>query len=164
MLVRSKRQYYGIPTVETRAVENEDEAVKCTSQIGNPVVLKVFSETITHKTNVGGVKLNLQDEQSVRSAFRGIKSSVTEKTGRDQFLGVSVQPMVRQSLRIESSGAAWIRCLGRCSCLVPAANSSRSMETMQWPFRRSTVPLPSIPGHRNFAPERILVTVRAMLP
>jgi acetyltransferase len=87
--------YYGIPTVETRAAENEDEAVKHASEIGYPVVLKVFSETITHKTDVGGVKLNLQDEQSVRSAFRGIKSSVTEKSGPDQFLGVTVQPMVR---------------------------------------------------------------------
>jgi acetyltransferase len=95
--VESKQilSYYGIPTVETRAARNEDEALKCASEIGYPVVLKVHSETITHKTDVGGVKLNLQDEQSVRSAFRGIKSSVTEKASFDQFLGVSVQPMVR---------------------------------------------------------------------
>ena len=87
--------YYGIPTVETRAAENEDQAAKHASEIGYPVVLKVFSETITHKTEVGGVRLNLQDEQAVRSAFRGIKSSVTEKAGLGQFLGVTVQPMVR---------------------------------------------------------------------
>src|SRR6202044_1269153 len=78
--------YYGIPTVETRVAKNEDEAVKHASEIGYPVVLKVFSETITHKTDVGGVKLNMQDDQSVRSAFRGIKSSITEKAGPDQFL------------------------------------------------------------------------------
>jgi acetyltransferase len=87
--------YYGIPTVETRVAKNEDEAVKHASEIGYPVVLKVFSETITHKTDVGGVKLNLQDERSVRSAFGTIKSSATEKAGPDQFLGVTVQPMVR---------------------------------------------------------------------
>jgi acetyltransferase len=87
--------YYGIPTVETRAAKNEDEGVTNASEIGYPVVLKVLSETITHKTDIGGVKLNLQDEQSVRSAFRAIKSSVTEKAGPDQFLGVTVQPMVR---------------------------------------------------------------------
>jgi acetyltransferase len=87
--------YYGIPTVETRTAADEDEAVKHTSKIGYPVVLKVFSETITHKSDVGGVRLNLQDEQSVRSAFRGIKSSVIEKAGPDQFSGVTVQPMVR---------------------------------------------------------------------
>jgi acetyltransferase len=87
--------YYGIPTVETRTAENEDDAVKHASEIGYPVVLKVFSETITHKTDVGGVQLNLQDQQSVRSAFRGIKSSVTEKARLEQFLGVTVQPMAR---------------------------------------------------------------------
>ena len=86
--------YYGIPTVETRGASNEDEAVKHASEIGYPVVLKVFSETITHKTDVGGVRLNLQDDRSVRAAFRGIESSVTEKAGPDQFLGVTVQPMV----------------------------------------------------------------------
>ena len=77
---------YGIPTVETRAAANEDEAVTLASELGFPVVLKVFSETITHKTDVGGVKLNLQDEAAVRSAYRAIESSVTEKAGPDQFL------------------------------------------------------------------------------
>ncbi|PYX32482.1 MAG: acetyl CoA synthetase subunit alpha, partial [Acidobacteria bacterium] len=87
--------YYGIPVVATRAANNEDQAVNHASEIGYPVVLKVLSETITHKTDVGGVKLNLQDERSVRSAFHAIRSSVMEKAGTGQFLGVTVQPMVR---------------------------------------------------------------------
>jgi len=86
---------YGIPTVETRIARDEDEALKCASEVGYPVVLKVFSETITHKSDVGGVKLNLPDEESVRSAFRAIKSSVGEKAGPEHFMGVTVQPMVR---------------------------------------------------------------------
>ena len=86
---------YGIPTVETRIAPNEDQAVQCAGDIGYPVVLKVFSETITHKTDVGGVKLNLRDEASVRSAFQAIESSVAKQAGPDHFLGVTVQPMVR---------------------------------------------------------------------
>ncbi len=86
---------YDIPTVETRVAASEDEAVRLASGIGFPVVLKVFSETITHKTDVGGVELNLQDEAMVRSAYRAIKSSVTQKAGPAQFSGVTVQPMVR---------------------------------------------------------------------
>jgi acetyltransferase len=86
---------YGIPTVETRAAASEDEAATIASELGFPVVLKVFSETITHKTDVGGVKLNLQDEAAVRSAYRAIQSSVAEKAGPDQFSGVTVQPMVK---------------------------------------------------------------------
>lgn len=85
---------YGIPTVETRIAASEDEAVRLASQIGFPVVLKILSETITHKTDVGGVKLYLQDEASVRSAYRAIECSLTEKSGSDQFSGVTVQPMV----------------------------------------------------------------------
>jgi acetyltransferase len=87
--------HYGIPTVETRIAHTEDEAAACANDLGYPVVLKLFSKTITHKTDVGGVKLNLEGEPSVRSAFQTIKSSVAKIAGPDQFAGVTVQPMVR---------------------------------------------------------------------
>jgi acetyltransferase len=87
---------YGIPTVETRVAASEDEAATLAAELRFPVVLKVFSETITHKTDVGGVKLNLPDEAAVRSAYRAIKSSVAEKAGPDQFSGVTVEPMVKR--------------------------------------------------------------------
>ncbi len=86
---------YGIPTVETHFAAKEDEAARLALDIGFPVVLKVHSETITHKTDVGGVKLNLPDEAAVRAAYRAIQSSVTEKAAPDQFCGVTVQPMVK---------------------------------------------------------------------
>jgi len=86
---------YGIPTVETRIAASEDEAVGIATIIGFPVVLKVLSQTITHKTEVGGVKLNLQSENAVRAAYRAICSSVTKKGGAYGFSGVTVQPMVR---------------------------------------------------------------------
>jgi acetyltransferase len=87
--------HYGIPTVETRIARSEDEAVSHASQIEFPVVLKIFSDTITHKTDVGGVKLNLQDEAAVRKAYQSIQTSVAEKVGADQFGGVTVQAMVK---------------------------------------------------------------------
>ena len=86
---------YGIPTVETKIARTEDEAAKLANQFGYPVVLKIFSETITHKTDVGGVKLNLKDEAAVRDAFRAIRTSVTEKVGSEHFGGVTVQPMIK---------------------------------------------------------------------
>jgi acetyltransferase len=58
------------------------------------VVLKLHSETVTHKTDVGGVRLNLPDESAVRQAWQGIEESVTRAAGREHFLGVTVQPMV----------------------------------------------------------------------
>jgi acetyltransferase len=57
-------------------------------------VLKLHSETVTHKTDVGGVQLNLNDEQAVRSAFEAIKQGVSQKHSADDFLGVTVQPMI----------------------------------------------------------------------
>ena len=57
--------------------------------------MKLNSETITHKSDVGGVKLNLQNEESVRQAYGAIESNVREKAGPEHFLGVTVQPMVK---------------------------------------------------------------------
>ncbi len=86
---------YGIPTVETRIAKSEKEAVEAADAIGYPVVLKLHSETITHKTDVGGVQLNLADADAVQNAYASIKKSVTEKAGAEHFLGVTVQPMAK---------------------------------------------------------------------
>ena len=86
---------YGIPTVETRVALTEAEAVKAADAIGYPVVLKLYSATISHKSEVGGVRLNLTDRQSVRRAYREIKAAVLEKAGVKHFLGVTVQSMIR---------------------------------------------------------------------
>src|SRR5262249_52782148 len=64
-------------------------------QIGYPVALKLYSETITHKTDVGGVELNLTNAVAVQQAYNAIESSVGEKAGPENFLGVSVQPMIK---------------------------------------------------------------------
>ncbi len=85
---------YRIPAVETRVALSETQSVAAAVAIGFPVVLKVHSETITHKTDVGGVKLNLRDEGAVRAAYREIENSVASKVGRDKFQGVTVEPMV----------------------------------------------------------------------
>lgn len=88
---------YGMPVVDTHIARSEDEAVKCAEETGYPVVLKVYSHTIAHKTDVGGVQLNLQDARAVREAYRAIASSVGENASEEQFEGVTVQPMIRWS-------------------------------------------------------------------
>jgi acetyltransferase len=95
--VESKRllALYGIPTVDTRLANNADEAVRLADNIGYPVVVKLYSLTITHKTDVGGVQLNLMDATAVRAAFETIERNVREKHGPGHFNGVTVQPMVK---------------------------------------------------------------------
>ncbi|MEC4813143.1 MAG: bifunctional acetate--CoA ligase family protein/GNAT family N-acetyltransferase [Scytonema sp. PMC 1069.18] len=100
---------YGIPTVQTHMAATEEEAVASAEAIGYPVVLKLHSKTITHKTDVGGVKLNLTDADAVRDAYHSIKTSVANwevqqentetleyrENSPTSFLGVTVQPMVK---------------------------------------------------------------------
>jgi len=87
-------QAYGIKTVPTEIAQNVDEAVELAQKFGFPVVLKLFSLTITHKAKVGGVKLNLNNAPAVIKAFREIESSVGQLAGPDHFQGVTVQPMI----------------------------------------------------------------------
>jgi acetyltransferase len=85
---------YGIPTVETYIATTAEDAISVAHKIGYPVVLKLYSSTITHKTDVGGVKLNLPDDAAVQQAFDAIATSVTQIAGANAFAGVTVQPMI----------------------------------------------------------------------
>ncbi|MEJ2749460.1 MAG: bifunctional acetate--CoA ligase family protein/GNAT family N-acetyltransferase, partial [Anaerolineae bacterium] len=85
---------YGITTVETRLAKSADEAVAVADEMGYPVVIKLNSETITHKTDVGGVRLDLIHAKEVKRAYNQMETAVTEKFGAEHFLGVTVQPMV----------------------------------------------------------------------
>ena len=86
---------YGIPTVDTRVAATAEEAVKAAEAIGYPVVLKLHSHTVTHKSDVGGVRLSIADAAAVRGAFAAIQRGVEAAKGPGHFLGVTVQPMVR---------------------------------------------------------------------
>ena len=86
---------YGISTVPTLLAKTEGEAAAQARSLGFPVVLKLHSETVTHKTDVGGVQLNLANESEVRAAYRSIASAVLAKSGPAAFQGVTVQPMIR---------------------------------------------------------------------
>jgi acetyltransferase len=86
---------YGIPCVRTWVARTEDAAVAVAEDIGYPVVVKLHSESITHKTDVDGVKLNLQNAAQVRAAFNSIRESVSHRAGPSHFNGVTVQQMRR---------------------------------------------------------------------
>jgi len=86
---------YGIPTAPTLEAHSAEEAVAKAEELGYPVVVKLLSHTITHKTEVGGVKLNLSSAAAVSNAWSEIEASVREKAGAEHFLGVTVQPFFR---------------------------------------------------------------------
>jgi len=78
---------YDIPTVPSLFAVSPAEAAVMAESLGFPVVVKVVSKTITHKTDVGGVRLNLAASEEVRSAFDSIKSSILEKVLRLSDIG-----------------------------------------------------------------------------
>ena len=85
---------YGIPITDTEIAHTPDEAVAAADAIGYPVVAKLLSRSITHKTDVGGVVLNLGSADAVREAFATIREAVGRKAGEEHFEGVTIQPMI----------------------------------------------------------------------
>ena len=86
---------YNIPTVPTLVAFTPEEAMAAAERLGYPTVLKLHSFTITHKSDIGGVLLDLPDKAAVASAFSQIKAKVTSAMGVEHFQGVTVQPMVK---------------------------------------------------------------------
>ena len=84
---------YGILIMGTPFATSEDDAVRIAAELGKTVVLKLYSEMITHKSDVGGVKLNVRTENEVRQAYRAIKGSVQHKPCA--FLGVTDEPKIQ---------------------------------------------------------------------
>ena len=87
--------FYGIPVTRPAPAVTADEAVRAAEAAGYPVVLKILSPDITHKTDVGGVALDLPDAAAVRAAFAAMLETVARKAPGARLDGVTVQKMVR---------------------------------------------------------------------
>ncbi|MGC9345444.1 MAG: acetate--CoA ligase alpha subunit [Candidatus Bathyarchaeales archaeon] len=89
-------EYYNIPVVKTLVAKTVDEAAILASQIGYPVVLKILSPQIVHKTDAGGVVLDITCEAELREAFDRIMQRAKEYNPNAEILGVTVQPMIKK--------------------------------------------------------------------
>lgn len=92
---------YGIDTTHPTPAATEDEAVAVAEKKGYPVVLKIYSPDITHKSDVGGVALNIENEDMVRATFRNMVKTVAEKRPDAKIEGVTIQKMVNTKGGIE---------------------------------------------------------------
>jgi len=88
---------YGIPTAKTYVAKTPKEAVSIASKIGYPVVLKVFSSQITHKTDVGGVVLGVTSSSQVEKCFEDLINRVRKSYPMIKIDGVTVQPMIEKN-------------------------------------------------------------------
>ncbi len=90
----------GIPVVETRLARNPEEAVAIANELGYPVALKIVSPQITHKSDVGGVRLNVQDARGVVNAFEEIVNNARRAAPDATVEGVSVQRMAKPGVEV----------------------------------------------------------------
>jgi acetyl-CoA synthetase (ADP-forming) len=93
-------ELHGIPVARTEFASTEDEAVKAAEKMGYPVVVKVASPDITHKSDVGGVILNLESSRQVREAYKEIYEKVGKTYPSARILGVTVGEMVKSSVEV----------------------------------------------------------------
>lgn len=84
---------YNLPTVKTKLATSEEEAVKFAQEIGYPIVLKIVSPEILHKSDAGGVKVNIQDEKSLRDAYQTIIKNAKNYKPDANIHGIVVQEM-----------------------------------------------------------------------
>jgi len=86
---------YGIPFPRRAVAKTEDEAVQKAHEIGYPVVFKILSPDIIHKTDVGGVKIGIKNDDEARDAFREIMENVKQKMPNARIEGILVEEMVQ---------------------------------------------------------------------
>jgi len=91
---------YGIPVTKFKLAKNEDEAVKFAEEIGFPVVLKIVSPDIIHKSDIGGVILNLKNAKEVKAAYKQIMENVKKRRKDAKIMGVIVQEMAPPSTEV----------------------------------------------------------------
>lgn len=94
-------EHYRIPTVTTRFAADPDEAARIAAGFAGPYALKIVSPLITHKSDVGGVALNLPDPDSVRKAAATMRATLAERRPDAPLSGFAVQAMVRRSSAVE---------------------------------------------------------------
>ena len=90
-------KYYNFPVVKTAVAKNVDEAVSLAQEIGFPIVLKILSPQIVHKSDVGGVILNVNSPSAVREAFEVLIQRANAYNPNAQINGVIVQPMIEKN-------------------------------------------------------------------
>lgn len=91
---------YGIPVTDFEVAKSREEAVRFASKIGYPVVLKIVSPDVIHKSDVGGVIVNLKDANDVQKAYERIMNSVKKHKPDAKIVGMLVQEMAPQSTEV----------------------------------------------------------------
>ena len=89
-----------IPVVETKLATSKTEAMELAKQLGFPVVMKIVSPDVAHKSDAGGVKLNIQNATQAGKAYSEILASIKKHYPRAKIVGLTVQKMAKQGIEV----------------------------------------------------------------
>ena len=145
-------RFYGIPTTSEKVATTEVEAIAHAHELGYPVVLKICSPAILHKTEVGGVRLGLVDAADVKTAFIEMMATVRQRRPDVTIHGVLVQHMVPDAQEVIvgakrdpsfgpvvmfGRGGFWLR-----SSMIPrfASHRSQRRKLCKWSRRSEVIP------------------------
>jgi len=101
---REVLKYYGIPVVDGEVVHSIDDAIHFAEKNGYPVVLKVVSKDVIHKTDVGGVITDIKTDKEIKEGFNKILVNVSEKLPRARIDGIFIQKMLPKSPEVFIGG------------------------------------------------------------
>jgi acyl-CoA synthetase (NDP forming) len=93
-------RHYEIPVTNFEIAEDETEAVKFAEEIGYPVVLKIVSSDIIHKSDIGGVIINVKDAKDVQNAYKQIMDNVKKHKPNAKIIGILIQEMAPPSTEV----------------------------------------------------------------
>jgi acetyltransferase len=85
---------YGIPTVRTEVANDPEEAVRIAESIGYPVAMKIISPAISHKTEIGCVKIDIRKSEDAKDAYEEINRNAREQRSEAKIYGIAIQPMI----------------------------------------------------------------------
>lgn len=105
-ILESKKimEKYGVKFADSRLAKSVEEALIVANSIGYPVVLKIVSNDISHKTDVGGVQVGISNDNELQVSFRKMMGSVKRKMSRAKIQGVLVQRMVDDGVNVLIGG------------------------------------------------------------
>ena len=89
-------QAYGVPVAKSIIATTESESIYLMKKLGGPVVMKIVSPDVLHKTDVGGVLVNIRTPSEARAAYRQIRKNVSTKNKKAKIIGILLQKMVPQ--------------------------------------------------------------------
>jgi acyl-CoA synthetase (NDP forming) len=91
---------YGFPTLSMQVTTSAEEAKKAADKIGYPVVMKVVSEDLVHKTEAGGIELDIRSSEDAGRAYDAIMDNVTQKVSKEHIKGVGIAPMIPDGVEV----------------------------------------------------------------